>query len=39
MKRLAVLLTIVICPATAATASASVSTQSDAAPVSSQMFG
>jgi hypothetical protein len=36
-KRLAVLLAIVICAATAATASATVRTQSGAAPVSSQM--
>jgi hypothetical protein len=37
MKKLAVLLAVVICAATAATASATVSTQSGAAPVSSQM--
>jgi hypothetical protein len=37
MKRLAVLLAIVICAATAATASATVSTQAGSAPVSSQM--
>jgi hypothetical protein len=37
MKKLAVLLAIVICAATAATASATVSRQSGAAPVSSQM--
>src|SRR6476659_10685905 len=37
MKRLAVLLAIVICAATAATASATVGRQSGAAPISSQM--
>ena len=37
MKKLAVLLAIVICAATAATASATVSAQAGSAPVSSQM--